>query len=49
MITNITLTNKIYKGIINIAVDDGSAATTISISNGTTAWQVNIPIGGTAD
>lgn len=49
MITNITLTNKIYKGIIGIAVDDGSAATTISISNGTTAWQVNIPTGGTAD
>lgn len=49
MITNITLTNKIYKGIINIVVDDGSAATTVSISNGTTAWQVNIPIGGTAD
>lgn len=36
MITNITLTNKIYKGIINIAVD-GGAATTVSISNGTTA------------
>lgn len=49
MITNITLTNKIYKGIINIAVDDGSAATIVSISNGTTAWQVNIPTGGTAD
>lgn len=49
MITNITLTNKIYKGIISIALDDGSAATTVSISNGTTAWQVNIPIGGTAD
>ena len=49
MITNITLTNKIYKGIINIAVDDGTAAATVSISNGTTAWQVNIPIGGTAD
>ena len=49
MITNITLTNKIYKGIINIAVDDGSAAASVSISNGTTACQVNIPIGGTAD
>ena len=49
MITNITLTNKIYKGIISIALDDGSAATTVSISNGTTAWQVNIPTGGTAD
>ena len=49
MITNITLTNKIYKGIINIAVDDGSAAATVSISNGITAWQVNIPTGGTAD
>lgn len=48
MITNITLTNKIYKGIINIAVDDGSAAT-VNISNGTTAWPVNIPTGGTAD
>ena len=49
MITNITLTNKIYKGIINIAVDDGTAAASVSISNGTTVWQVNIPIGGTAD
>ena len=49
MITNITLTNKIYKGIINIAIDDGSAAASVSISNGTTVWQVNIPIGGTAD
>lgn len=49
MITNITLTNKIYKGIIGIAIDDGSAAASVSISNGTTAWQVNIPTGGTAD
>lgn len=37
MITKITLTNKIYKGIINVTIDDGSAATTVSISNGTTA------------
>lgn len=49
MITNITLTNKIYKGIIAIAVDDGNAAATVSISNGTTVWQVNVPTGGMAD
>lgn len=34
MITNITLTNKIDKGIINIAVNDGSKPAAIGITNG---------------
>ena len=34
MITNITLTNKIDKGIIAIAVNDGSQAVTLHMDNG---------------
>lgn len=34
MITNITLTNKIDKGVINIAVNDGSKPVAINITNG---------------
>ena len=34
MITNITLTNKFNKGIITIAVNDGSKPAAIDISNG---------------
>lgn len=49
MITNITLTNKIDKGIIGIAVNDGSKAITLNIGNGNNSWQVEVPIGGTVD
>ena len=49
MITNITLTNKINKGIIGIAVNDGSKPAAISISNGSNSWTVDMPIGGTVD
>lgn len=34
MITNITLTNKINKGIITIAVNDGSKPVAINLTNG---------------
>ena len=49
MITNITLTNKINKGIITIAVNDGSKPAAIGISNGSNSWTVDMPIGGTVD
>lgn len=49
MITNITLTNKIDKGIINIAVNDGSKPVAINITNGSNTWTVDMPIGGTVD
>lgn len=49
MITNITLTNKINKGIITIAINDGSKPAAIGISNGSNSWTVDMPIGGTVD
>lgn len=49
MITNITLTNKINKGIITIAVNDGSKPAAINLSNGSNSWTVDMPIGGTVD
>lgn len=49
MITNITLTNKIDKGIIGIAVNDGSKPVAINITNGENSWTVDMPIGGTVD
>lgn len=49
MITNITLTNKIDKGAIGIAIDDGSKAVTLYMSNGHNTWPVDVPVGGTVD